>query len=222
MQLAMDEVNEANRANGFPDLEMGIALNTGECVVGNIGSQQRAKYGVVGSHVNLTGRIESYTVGGQILISQGTSEASETELVLGDELKLGAKGFKEPVSVYELTGMKGTYDLTLPTRTEELRKLMREIPLHLAVLDGKHLKEDDVPGKFLSLSMDEAIISCEKELTKLANLRLRCTGLNRVIIPGDLYVKVTDVADGRYTLRFTSVPDEIKSYLRSILANEVG
>ena len=221
MQLAMDEVNEANRENGFPDLEMGIALNTGECVVGNIGSQQRAKYGVVGSHVNLTGRIESYTVGGQILISRGTSEAAETELILGDELKLGAKGFKEPVTVYELTGMKGTYDLALPTRSEELRKLLREIPVHLAVLDGKHLKEDDVPGKFLSLSMDEAIISCEKELSKLANLRLRCTGLNRVIIPGDLYVKVTDVADGTYTLRFTSVPEEIKSYLRSILANEV-
>lgn len=222
MQLAMDEVNEANRENGFPDLEMGIALNTGECVVGNIGSQQRAKYGVVGSHVNLTGRIESYTVGGQILISRGTAEAAEIELVLGDELKLGAKGFKDPVTVYELTGMKGTYDLALPTRTEELRKLLREIPLHLAVLDGKHLKEDDVPGKFLSLSMDEAIISCEKELEKLANLRLRCTGLNRVIIPGDLYVKVTNVADGTYTLRFTSVPDEIKSYLRSVLANEVA
>ncbi|GMR21705.1 MAG: hypothetical protein BMS9Abin37_0019 [Acidobacteriota bacterium] len=222
MQLAMEEVNQDNRENGFPELEMGIALNTGECVVGNIGSQQRAKYGVVGSHVNLTGRIESYTVGGQILISHGTSEASETELILGDELKLGAKGFKEPVTVHELMGMKGTYDLALPTRSEELRKLLREIPVHLAVLDGKHVNEDDVLGKFLSLSMDEAIISCEKELAKLANLRMRCTGLNRVIIPGDLYVKVTDVADGTYTLRFTSVPDEIKSYLRSILANEVA
>ena len=222
MQLAMDEVNEDNRTNGFPELEMGIALNTGECVVGNIGSLKRAKYGVVGSQVNLTGRIESYTVGGQVLISQGTSEAAETELILGDELKLGAKGFKEPVTVYELMGMKGTYDLALPKRSEELRELLGEIPVHIAVLDGKHVKEDDVPGKFLALSMDEAIISCEKELAKLANLRMRCTGLNRVIIPGDLYAKVTDVADGRYTLRFTSVPDEIKSYLRSILANEVA
>ena len=222
MQLAMDEVNKDNRQNGFPELEMGIALNTGECVVGNIGSLKRAKYGVVGSDVNLTGRIESYTVGGQILISQGTSEASETELILGDELQLGAKGFKEPVTVYELLGMKGTYDLALPKRSEELRELRRAIPVSIAVLDGKHVKENDVPGKFLSLSMDEAIVSCEKELEKLANLRMRCTGLNRVIIPGDLYAKVTDVADGRSTLRFTSVPDEIESYLRSILANEVA
>lgn len=222
MQLAMEAVNEENRANGFPELEMGIALNTGECVVGNIGSQKRAKYGVVGSHVNLTGRIESYTVGGQILISQGTADAAETELVLGDELKLGAKGFKEPVTVHELLGIRGRYDLALPKRTRELRELLREIPVQLALLDGKHVKEDDVSGIFIALSMDEAVISCEKELAKLANVRMRCTGLNRVIIPGDLYAKVTDATEGKYTLRFTSVPDEIKSYIRSILANEVA
>jgi adenylate cyclase len=41
-------------------------------VVGNIGSAERTKYGVVGSHVNLTSRIQSYTTGGQILISETT------------------------------------------------------------------------------------------------------------------------------------------------------
>ena len=143
------------------------------------------------------------------------------ELELGDELKLAAKGFKEPVVVFELLGMKGRYNLSLPKRTEELRALVRDIPTHLAILDGKHVKEDDVPGTFLSLSMGEAVITSERELEKLANLRLRCTGLNGVIIPGDLYAKVIDASHGRYTIRFTSVPDEIKSYLRSILANEV-
>ena len=138
------------------------------------------------------------------------------------KLKLGAKGFKEPVTVHELLGIKGTYDLALPKRTQELRELLREIPVQLAILDGKHVKEDGVSGIFVSLSMDEAVISCEKELAKLANVRMRCTGLNSVIIPGDLYAKVTDSTDGKYTLRFTSVPDEIKSYVRSILANEVA
>ena len=222
MQLAMKEVNEQNKKNGFPEIEMGIALNTGECVVGNIGSQKRAKYGVVGSHVNLTGRIESYTVGGQILVSASTAKVLEGELVLGDELKLGAKGFKEPVVVYDLLGMKGRFNLSLPKRTEEMRALVRDIPTHLAILDGKHVKEDDVPGAFLSLSMCDALISSDRELQKLANLRLRCTGQSGVIIPGDLYAKVTDASDGRYTIRFTSVSDEIKTYLRSILANEVA
>ena len=69
MQLAMAGVNAQNRAEGLPEVEMGIGIHTGEVVVGNIGSDRRTKYGVVGSHVNLTARIESYTVGGQVLIS---------------------------------------------------------------------------------------------------------------------------------------------------------
>ena len=222
MQLAMKDVNEANVKNGFPELSMGIALNTGECVVGNIGSQKRAKYGVVGSHVNLTGRIESYTVGGQILISKGTAEAASTELVLGGEIELGAKGFKDPVTVYELLGMRGDYNLELPQRSETLESLLREIPVQIAIFEGKHVSEEGIDGAIVELSMDEAVITCDRPLDKLANLRLRCIGLNGVIIPGDLYAKVTASGENRATVRFTSVPNEIESFLRSTLANEVA
>jgi class 3 adenylate cyclase len=222
MQLAMREVNEENRKNGFPELEMGIALNTGECVVGNIGSQKRAKYGVVGSHVNLTGRIESYTVGGQILISKATADAIGSELKLGDELQLGAKGFREPVTVYELLGIGGKHDLVLPARSEELRSLIREIPITIDIIEGKHLAGEPIEGKLVALSMGEAVVCSGKPLERLANLRLRFTGLNGVIIPGDLYAKVMGGEESRAVVRFTSVPEEIKSFLRSTLANDVA
>jgi class 3 adenylate cyclase len=221
MQLAMREVNDENRKNGFPELEMGIALNTGECVVGNIGSQKRAKYGVVGSHVNLTGRIESYTVGGQILISKATADAVGAELKLGDELQLGAKGFREPVKVCELLGIGGRHNLVLPARSEELRSLVREIPIAIDIIEGKRVAGESTEGKLVALSMGEAAISAAKALERLSNLRLRLTGLNGVIIPGDLYAKVTACEESRYVLRFTSVPEAIKSFLRSALANEV-
>ena len=61
MQLAMATVNAENRRAGLPDIDMGIGVHTGEVVVGNIGSHKRTKYGVVGSHVNLTSRVQSYT-----------------------------------------------------------------------------------------------------------------------------------------------------------------
>ena len=62
MQSAMTSVNDQNRRDGMPAVAMGIAVHTGEVVVGNISSDRRTKYGVVGHPVNLTARIESYTL----------------------------------------------------------------------------------------------------------------------------------------------------------------
>ena len=62
MQNTMSEVNKQNLSQGLPELEMGIGLNETEVIVGNIGSSKRSKYTVVGSGVNMTSRIESYTV----------------------------------------------------------------------------------------------------------------------------------------------------------------
>ncbi|MGH8705088.1 MAG: adenylate/guanylate cyclase domain-containing protein, partial [Burkholderiales bacterium] len=76
MQNAMARVNERNRAQGLPELQMGIGLNDAKVVVGNIGTTQRSKYAAVGSGVNMTSRIESYTVGGQILVSESVREAA--------------------------------------------------------------------------------------------------------------------------------------------------
>jgi class 3 adenylate cyclase len=78
MQKAMQEVNEYNFQKGWPEIEMGIALHTGEAVVGNIGSTKRSKYGVIGQPVNLTARIESFTVGGQVLVSPPLDKRRES------------------------------------------------------------------------------------------------------------------------------------------------
>lgn len=107
MQKAMERVNEFNRREGLPSVEMGIAIHTGEVVVGNIGSDKRAKYGVVGSPVNLTARIESYTVGGQILVSDRTRREGGGQLSVGSEVVVQMKGFENPVSAWDVRGVAG-------------------------------------------------------------------------------------------------------------------
>ena len=67
MQIALRDVNAEQHLRNLPELAMGIGINTGEVIVGNIGSLKRTKYGAVGSAINTAYRIESYTVGGQIL-----------------------------------------------------------------------------------------------------------------------------------------------------------
>jgi adenylate cyclase len=63
-----------------PTLEMGVGLDTGAAVVGNMGSPRRITYGVVGHIVNVAARIETCTVGGQVLVSDATRQALASNL----------------------------------------------------------------------------------------------------------------------------------------------
>ncbi len=106
MQDAMVEVNRVNRARGLPQIAMGIGLNTGEAVVGNIGSEKRAKYGVVGSTVNLAARIQGCTAGGQVFVSTDTHARIRDAADVGPPLSVELKGFPEPIVVYELHALR--------------------------------------------------------------------------------------------------------------------
>src|SRR5215831_2899923 len=151
MQLAMAAVNAENRRAGLPDVEMGIGVHTGEVVVGNIGSHKRTKYGVVGSHVNLTFRMQSYTIGGQILISEATRQEIGPLGRLSKQMEVEAKGIAEPITLYELRGIGGAYSLFLPEREEELISL-QQIPLQYTVLEGEHVGRTVYKGHFITLS----------------------------------------------------------------------
>jgi class 3 adenylate cyclase len=113
MQIAMDKVNELNRQAGLPEIATGIGINTGEVIVGNIGSEKRAKYGVVGHHVNFTSRIESYTAGGQILIPERTFEACEGMVQIRGEMSVRPKGFDEDVRLFDVLSMGEPYNTSL-------------------------------------------------------------------------------------------------------------
>jgi class 3 adenylate cyclase/ActR/RegA family two-component response regulator len=111
MQLAMSEVNELNVRAGLPEIKTGIGINTGDVIVGNIGSEARSKYGVVGHNVNFTSRIESYTAGGQILISEMTRDCCNGILELNSSMSVKPKGLDYDVNIYEVVAIKGGYSL---------------------------------------------------------------------------------------------------------------
>ncbi|MCZ6676086.1 MAG: adenylate/guanylate cyclase domain-containing protein [Candidatus Poribacteria bacterium] len=212
MQLAMEQVNAQNRQNGLPEIEMGIGINTGEVVVGNIGSQKRAKYGVVGSHVNLTARIESYTVGGQILISEGTFNETQSLVKFNQQMEVEPKGVKTPITIYEVGGVGGKYNLFLPEGKDELRPLPEESPIRYTILEEKFADRTVFTGSLVSLSAKEAEVRTEHPVPFLSNLKITLVDANGEEIPGDLYGKVMESpADNptHFYLRFTSVSSEV-------------
>jgi adenylate cyclase len=117
MQRAMAAFNAESQRQALPPLVMGIALHSGQVIAGNIGSQDRMKYGVVGPAVNLTGRIESLTVGPQVLLSEATLDRVRHLVVVGPGSQVAVKGVSEPVTVYELRGVAGEDALTASEET---------------------------------------------------------------------------------------------------------
>ena len=107
MREAMAVVNASNAAAGLPALQHRIALNTGSVIAGNIGSEQRAKYGCVGHAMNVTSRIEGQTDNDEILISDATRQALSKDIFeLGEPRELVIKGIADHVLAYPVLGLK--------------------------------------------------------------------------------------------------------------------
>jgi adenylate cyclase len=215
MQLAMRTVNERNRVRDLPELEIGIGVHTGEAVVGNIGSIRRAKYGAVGASMNLASRLESYTVGGQILISDETRKAAGEQLVLGSCVHVEPKGVHAPLAVYEVLGLGGTHGLTLPRAEEPLQLLREELPCEYFVMEEKIVGRTVFRGSITHLSRSGAELRPETPLALLANLKLRLIDNS-----GEIYAKV--VGRGAESalnvkLRFTSIAPAARTFIEESL-----
>jgi class 3 adenylate cyclase/CheY-like chemotaxis protein len=218
MQLAMAGVNERNRRDGLPDVEMGVAVNTGEVIVGNIGSETRAKYGVVGTNVNLTSRIQSFTLGGQVLISDATYRAASASIRVGQALQLHPRGFQDPILVHDLAAVEGRHGLTLPRSEEVLRPLAREIPVAFSVLHGEQVGAEESDGRLVQASDKTALLLCDAAPSALSNLRLRARTPDGADVPGEVYAKVLAAVEGGVRIRFTSYAPELARLLRETTA----
>lgn len=219
MQLAMPALNQKNKDDGLPAIEMGIGLSTGEAVAGNIGSLKRSKYGIVGRYVNLASRIESYTIGHQILVSEETLAAAGPAVHVSEEIKMEAKGFKSPVALYEVRGIAGEYNLFLPETSSALIALARALPVHCTVLDGKHAGAMSFTANFVSLSQRGGEMQTMHPLPLPASIKMRLSDMNGKEIPSDIYGKVLARSRGSradYHVHFTAVPPEAEAFLRQL------
>jgi adenylate cyclase len=116
MQLGLDKLNDDFEDEGIPALAMGIGVNTGDVVVGNIGSPKRMTYSVIGEAVNLAARIESMTLGRQILASAETMAEVGTDARVDGQLRVKLKGVSTPTFIYDVTGIGGNFDVYLEDR----------------------------------------------------------------------------------------------------------
>jgi adenylate cyclase len=213
MQRAIKTINARNVERGLPEVAMGVGINTGDVVVGNIGSERRAKYGVVGRNVNLASRIEAFTVGGQILLSDATLHAAGPTVALRRSMEVFPKGSKAPMVVHEVAGVG---DLRLEDDAAPLHKLKRPALVAVVVLEGVHMREDPTPAHVVGLSTQQALLrtSTPLDVARLGTVRIMFDGVSA----SDTYGKVLDQTED-VLVHFTSVAPAAATKIEELLGD---
>ena len=105
MTVELTALNKELKAEGLPTINIGIGINTGKALVGNMGSDQRFDYSVIGDPVNLASRLESSskTLGETIIISENTIQGREHLYPFKFIDSITVKGKTEKIKVYTIT-----------------------------------------------------------------------------------------------------------------------
>jgi adenylate cyclase len=209
LQLAMNELNASHRVQGLPELAIGIGIHTGEAVVGTIGSRRRQKYAAVGNNVNLVARIESHTVGGQVLVSDWTYREIRDIARASSSFQVRVKGFADPIIVHDVRGLAGKYNLQLPSAPRTLTHLAVPRPVGIAVIKNKIVGNQHL-AEVIASGAEAVRVRTELVVSPLDDLILNVAG-------GEVLAKVveSDVHEGVYDLVavYTSVTDDVRRAL---------
>ncbi|MBT8446435.1 MAG: adenylate/guanylate cyclase domain-containing protein [Gammaproteobacteria bacterium] len=139
----LKELNKAFRAKNWPEIKVGVGVNTGMMSVGNMGSEFRMAYTVLGDAVNLGSRLEGLTkqYGVNMIVSESTA-AAVPDYVYRELDRVRVKGKDEPIAIYEPIGLRGEVDKSW---RDEI-KLYRE-----ALKQYRHQEWDIAELQFLNL-----------------------------------------------------------------------
>jgi len=198
MQNAMIEVNAWNREQGYPELAMGIGINSGKCVVGNIGSGNKMKYGCMGETVNLAGRLEGFCIGGQVLISEDTRKMIPMSLTIIGENSFMPKGGREEMKFYNTTGIGSKHIQKAAEEAIEWETLPAAKEAVFFLLDGKTVGREKHEGRIDRISTDRkfGLLETETALKPLQDLMIRAEDR-------EVYAKVMAPEENGYRIGFT-------------------
>ena len=227
MQNCLVDLNKEITASGASPLEMGIGINTGQVIVGNIGSELRMKYGIVGDTVNRASRIESNSIGGQVLIGRSTFELIKDTVTSLPPRNMMMKGLKKPLVFYSVTAIHcRDFQLALSPAQHQGARVPIRIPFTCWTIQDKKINAIPISGE--TLSMDEKNIYAKTaiKVPPYTDVKLELNFCIDAHCFDDIYAKATEMdalpEDPHTRFSITSMGEKDKVLLSKWISQAIG
>lgn len=220
MQNSMGELNTYCKEHGYPSLEMGIGIHSGEAFIGNIGSEKMMRYNVIGKIVNECSRIESYSIGGQVLVSRETIHKINCPLEEHNRIEITAKGIQKPVPVCEVVGIGGEYGCSIQNvEFDILYPVKQRVLFNMYPVVGKLIQENPITAVLKEFSRKRAVVwidGDERDLNLYSDVEIFAAGKDGKAVFTGVYAKVVTGKGKAITLHFTHVNRSFQNFAASI------
>jgi class 3 adenylate cyclase len=218
MQNTLMKLNNELILEGYPALEMGIGINTGSVIVGNIGSEIRMKYGIVGATVNIASRIESNTIGGQVLIGEATYSLVKELVTSAPTQTIMMKGLKKPLVMYPVTAIGPPYHVKLCIQAASKNGIEITLPFHCWKVENKKIASESMWGETTFLNDNLITASIKPPLEALTDIKMIFDFCMDAHCFDDIYAKVLS-SEGQMDkevnlLRITSINQKDRDILK--------
>ena len=219
MQNCLKELNKDIATSDHPPLEMGIGINTGPVIVGNIGSELRMKYGIVGATVNRASRIESNSIGGDVLVGHTTFSHIRSIIQADPPKTVMMKGMKKPLVFYAIKSIQTREwgKITLESFHEQATMIDLQIPCQYWMIHNKKVDILPILGETHSTDGRRMKVITRRPIPPLTDLKFKLNFCLDAHCFEPMYAKcLSSEKKGRLNtslLQLTSMEDEDRKIL---------
>jgi adenylate cyclase len=216
MQNAM---NELNKSGEYPEMYFGIGINTGRVLSALLGSNLYSEYTVIGDEVNLASRIESFSLRGQVLISESTYQKAAGFVTSGDPMDVFVKGRSKVVVLREVLSIPSLAKVVPRQESRRSPRVEVKIPLGYQMVVNDVVVPEERPGRILDISYHGVLAEIALPISPMSEVQvsfeLPLVGKRVESIYGRV-VKVTQKGEGSHHvgIEFTSISEEDRASIQ--------
>jgi adenylate cyclase len=172
MQIAMAELNHQHKKLGLPELYIGIGINTGQVVAGLLGSKEYSVYTVIGEEVNITSRIESFSLRGQVLMSEATFRYCGSFAQTGEPVEVYVKGKPDRVCLREVLGVPSLGKEVPRLEARRSPRVGVNMPFSYQAVQDKIILPKRAEGVLIDLGYHGALADVHEEIGLHGEIKL--------------------------------------------------